>query len=170
MVHESSTCQATAEDSSDEHFAVSSLPVTVCQADPKIMEQHAGMMECEVTTYKENAKKSGKRKISESNSEEGMDSSGSAKLQRAEQQLSAVTSGALYKHSEHKEKINEEKNVFKTSGDKHSLGEVEVEVEGEGMDSKVKRRRKEETASGTSGDDFSLSAVAGRLMKIVISA
>ena len=60
----------------------------------------------------------------------GMDSSGSAKLQRAEQQLSAVTSGALYKHSEHKEKINEEKNVFKTSGDKHSLGEVEVEVEG----------------------------------------
>ena len=68
---ESSTCQATAEDGSDEHFPVSSLPVTVCQADPKIMEQHAGMMECEVTTCKENAKKSGKRKISESNSEEG---------------------------------------------------------------------------------------------------
>ncbi|XP_068687494.1 uncharacterized protein [Montipora foliosa] len=168
MVHESSTFQATAEDGSDKYFAVSSLPVTVCQADPKIMEQHAGMMECEVTTCKENAKKSGKRKISESNSEEGMDSSGSAKLQRAEQQLFAVTPGALYKHSEHKEKINEEKNVFKTSGDKHSLGEVEFEVEG--MDSKVKRRRKEETASGTSGDDFSLSSVAGRLMKIVISA
>ena len=60
----------------------------------------------------------------------GMDSSGSAKLQRAEQQLFAVTPGAFYKHSEHKEKINEEKNVFKTSGDKHSLGEVEFEVEG----------------------------------------
>ena len=57
----------------------------------------------------------------------GMDSSGSAKLQRAEQQLPAVTSGALYKHSVHKEKINEEKNVLKTSGDKHSLVEVEVE-------------------------------------------
>ena len=50
----------------------------------------------------------------------GMDSSGSAKLQRAEQQLSAVTSGALYKHSVHKEKINE---------DKDPLVEVEVEVE-----------------------------------------
>ncbi|XP_068669975.1 polyubiquitin-C-like isoform X2 [Montipora foliosa] len=161
MVHESSAFQATAEDGSDEHFAVSSLPVTVCQADPKIMEQHAGMMECEVTTCKENAKKSGKRKISESNSEEGMDSSGSAKLQRAEQQLPAVTSGALYKHSVHEEKINEEKNVLKTSGDKHSLVEVEVE----GMDSKAKRRRKEETASGTSGDDFSLSAVAGRRLE-----
>ncbi|XP_068751797.1 D-inositol 3-phosphate glycosyltransferase-like [Montipora capricornis] len=129
MVHENSTFQATAEDGSDEQqlFAVSSLPVAVCQADPKIMEQHAGMMECEVTTCKENVKKSGKRKISESNSEEGMDSSGSAKLPRAEQQLPAVTSGALYKHSVHKEKIYEEKKVLKTYGDKHSLVEVEVE-------------------------------------------
>ncbi|XP_068716918.1 uncharacterized protein [Montipora capricornis] len=168
MVHESSTFQATAEDGSDEHFAVSSLPVTVCQADPKIMEQHAGMMECEVTTLKENAKKSGKRKISESNSEEGIDSSGSAKLQRAEQQLSAVTSGALYKHSVHKEKINKEKNVLKTSGDKHSLGEVEFEVEG--MDSRTKRRRKEETPSGISGDEISLRAAADKFLKILISA
>ena len=54
-----------------------------------------------------------------------MDSSGSAKLPKAEQQLPAVTSGALYKHSVHKEKIYEEKNVLKTCGDKHSLVEVE---------------------------------------------
>ena len=56
-----------------------------------------------------------------------MDSSGSAKLPKAEQQLPAVTSGALYKHSVHKKKNYGEKKVLKTYGDKHSLVEVEVE-------------------------------------------
>ncbi|XP_068717330.1 ankyrin-1-like [Montipora capricornis] len=43
-------------------------------------------------------------------------------------------------------------------------------VDASGMDSKMKRRGKEETASEISGDEMSLSAVADRLMKIVISA
>ncbi|XP_068751686.1 uncharacterized protein [Montipora capricornis] len=93
----------------------------------------------------------------------GMDSSGSAKLQRAEQQVSAVTSGALYKDSVHKEKINE---------DKDPLVEVEVEstVPCKRMDSKTKRRRKEETASGISGGEISLRAAADKFLKILITA
>ncbi|XP_068670400.1 uncharacterized protein [Montipora foliosa] len=96
-------------------------------ADSLVEEQPSAIPAAAVTSNRKNARTSGQKRTS--SEEIGMDSSGSAKLQRAEQQLSAVTSGALYKHSVHKEKINEEKNVFKTSEDKHSLGEVEVEVE-----------------------------------------
>ncbi|XP_068739424.1 ankyrin-1-like isoform X2 [Montipora capricornis] len=43
-------------------------------------------------------------------------------------------------------------------------------VDASGMDSKTKRRRKEETASGMSGDEISLSASADKFLKILISA
>ncbi|XP_068716989.1 ankyrin-1-like [Montipora capricornis] len=135
-------------------------------ADSLVEEQPSEIPGAAVTSNRKNARTSGQKRTS--SVEIGMDSSGSAKLQRAEQQLSAVTSGALYKHSVHKEKINEEKNVFKTSGDKRSLGEVEVEVEG--IDSRTKRRRKEERASGISGDEISFRAAADKFLKILISA
>ncbi|XP_068670421.1 uncharacterized protein [Montipora foliosa] len=85
-----------------------------------VMQQHPGNMKCAEDSCRENAKKSGKTKMSECITKKGVDSSDSTKLQRAEQPLSTVTSG---------------------------------------MDSRKKKRRKEERA-GISGGETSLSAVA----------
>ncbi|XP_068670403.1 uncharacterized protein [Montipora foliosa] len=167
MVHESSTCQASAAESSVEEQP-SAIPGAFCQADTTTMQQQA-VQKGALPSYRKNAKKSSQGKTSKSNPEEGLnaneirqrsklplpvvtkkkklgknkvsgtcteelflpefggtDSSGIAKvhLQRPEEQLPAITSGSLHDHpSVHKQKINEDTDTSKTSGDELSLSE-----------------------------------------------
>ncbi|XP_068688597.1 uncharacterized protein [Montipora foliosa] len=71
MVHESSTCQASAAESSVEEQP-SAIPGAFCQADATTMQQHA-VQKSALPSYRKNAKKSSQGKTSKSNSEEGMD-------------------------------------------------------------------------------------------------
>ncbi|XP_068739630.1 uncharacterized protein [Montipora capricornis] len=71
MVHESSTCEASAADSLAEQQFVA-IPGVFCQADPTTMQQHA-IQEGAVTSYRKNARTSGQRRTLKSSEEEGMD-------------------------------------------------------------------------------------------------
>ncbi|XP_068739431.1 uncharacterized protein [Montipora capricornis] len=70
MVHESSTCQASAAESSVEEQP-SAIPGAFCQADTTTMQQQA-VQKGALPSYRKNAKKSSQGKTSKSNSEEGL--------------------------------------------------------------------------------------------------
>ncbi|XP_068671008.1 uncharacterized protein [Montipora foliosa] len=83
MVYESSTFEAAAGDGLVEQQPIA-IPVTVCQTDQKKMQQHTSIMERDATCFRGNAKKSRKRKTSEStcNSEEGTVCQADPKMQQ----------------------------------------------------------------------------------------
>jgi len=121
MVYGISTAQAAAADDWEEKQQ-RAIPESFYPPDQRTFQQD--IEDDASTSGSQSAKKLGKRKISESNAEHGMDPKVGCKIQRSEQQLPSVSSDTFVEpHSAHKSKITEEERALATHGNKKYLEE-----------------------------------------------